>query len=174
MGYFPSGPGVKTRHFQCRGDRVCSLVGELGSPTCYEAKIQRKIKREKLIPHLSCLVPQLALCIFSWKEKALPHTVSRGHLTTSQGFVPVGQGGCFISQVEKQKANCFDPKGTKISLILCFLYNQTSGTPGGARRPDSQAGKTLWLRTRNPEESMCVSVDRCWVYGSLNIETAGE
>ena len=39
MGYFPSGPGVKTMHFQCRGDWVCSLVGELRSPTCYEAKI---------------------------------------------------------------------------------------------------------------------------------------
>ena len=39
MGYFPSGPGVKTMHFQCRGDWVCSLVGELRSTTCYEAKI---------------------------------------------------------------------------------------------------------------------------------------
>ena len=27
MGYFPGGPVVKTLHFQCKDDWVCSLVG---------------------------------------------------------------------------------------------------------------------------------------------------
>lgn len=45
--------------------------------------------------------------------KALSCRVSHWPLTTSHDFMPLWQGGCFISQAKKQKANCFDLKGTK-------------------------------------------------------------
>ena len=110
------GPVVKTLHFQCRGDRVCSLVGKL-RPLPRPAHAMRPKYKEKLKEKNwshTCSVWYLnLLCAFppGWFSisnlKALLHTLSCGHLTTSQDFMPLGQGGCFVSQVKKQKANCF-------------------------------------------------------------------
>ena len=56
----------------------------------------------------TCLVHFLLDGLLFLVCKALSHTLSCGHLTTSRDFMLLGQGGCFISQVKKQKANCFD------------------------------------------------------------------
>lgn len=84
------------------------------TPHAMRPKYKEKLK-EKIDPTLvvfgtsTCFVHFLldGFLFPIWKHY---HTLSCGHLTTSRDFMPLGQGGCIVSQVKKQKANCFYKK----------------------------------------------------------------